>query len=373
MRVAIITFVRAYNYGAVLQAYALNRIISNFDIDCRVIDYYPAYFYKQYHFSNQVKLRIKPSRSPMFWWNNNTTFFNVFTRCKKFDKFIRKYIRKTEQQFCSYDDLKNCNCFDIYISGSDQVWNPGLCKFDESYYLTFCKNKKRYSYAASFGMKTIPEKYKSEIIRRLSNWNGYSVREMSGKELLYELTGEKAVCCCDPTLLLSSEEWRLLVSSKKKNDYILIYFVDEAKYLLECGQKLAEQFQMDVYCIHSSLNPEYYNRKYFYNYKVNYLNNCSPKDFINLFANANYVITDSFHGTIFSVVFHKQFLTRTKMEDNTVNERISSFLKDLCIVDRDINIEKLTNIDNAIDWEKVERNLERFKKDSLEYIKRIVT
>lgn len=368
MKVAIVTFVRACNYGAVLQTYALNKVILDLGAESKVIDYYPSCFYNSYNLCAYGKLRRKPSRHIKWWIKNNLLFIRVRRRNNQFDRFLKKYIQVTKEQYHDVSELSKCNDYDVYISGSDQVWNPYLCDFDEAFFLSFCKDKKRLSYAASFGITEIPEQYINEYKKRLSNWAGYSVREDSGVELIAQLVGEKALCHCDPTLLLNSNDWITSLSLKKnKSDFIVVYCVNVSDNLLRCAQELSKKFGLKVYCLHCVMRPQYFNKlDNDYGFKILY--SASPKDFLTYILNAKYVLTDSFHGTVFSIIFHKAFLCETVRKDGFINKRVADLLEALALCNRVLDDNSFDTIKKKIEWEKVDNKLLKLKKKGIDYL-----
>ena len=223
MRIAIITFHRAYNYGAVLQCYALYRTLKKLGHECYVLDYWPKYFYNEYYVHRDFLLTHPPVK----------TFLNHFRarniikdRNQGFENFLKDYLElmpiSIVGECVNVDGVQ----FDLYITGSDQVWNDRCARFDRNFFLDFpcARLKKRASYAASFGMKQIPAEKRNEYKRRLSDFAAYSVRENEGKEILSDLLGVNASVNCDPTLLLDYSEWNDITTDTVADSepYILV-------------------------------------------------------------------------------------------------------------------------------------------------------
>ena len=209
MKTAIVTFVRAYNFGAVLQCYALQEAMRSVGIDTEVLDYYPEYFYRDY------RLMVTTSKSTIGRFIRHIVRFLtkgvIRRRIKSFESFIKVYIRLSEKQYRTGADFEmNPPDYDAYVVGSDQVWNQGLTNFDPVFFLMndAMAGKKKYSYAASFGDSDIPDHLKAKYIEMLKGWDGYSVREESGAALLNQLIQEKVEVSCDPTLLLNADQWK---------------------------------------------------------------------------------------------------------------------------------------------------------------------
>ena len=373
VRVAIITFVRAYNYGAVLQAYALNKIINKLGVECKVIDYFSSGFKKYYSLSEYGSFRLKPSRKLKWWISNNLLFLRVAKRNNNFSNFLTKNINLTDTQFNTYNDLMDCEDFDIYISGSDQVWNSNICGFDRAYYLSFCENKKRFSYAASFGMDQIPNETVSKYKELLANWGKYSVREQSGIKIIKDLVGEKAVCCCDPTILLSTQDWMTIGKQQKAKKFILLYFVNESKYLFEYARQLSVEKNIAVVCLHSNMHPKYFTHYLSREFGFVSVPTASPTDFIQYFRDATYVLTNSFHGTVFSVIFHKKFLCQHILDDGKYNNRIFDFLEDIGLSNRFLKESSFETIEESINWKEVDISLEIIRKTGMDYLASIIS
>ena len=181
MNFGIITFHRAVNYGAVLQTYALQEALRNLNIDSEVIDYRDNIIDNRFKFfyDKSLKKLVK-----------DFIYFPIFYRKnKKFEKFIEGNIVTTKKIIRNCDELNQLKEFDQYITGSDQVWNYRLTNWDEAYFLDFVKdNKKKNSYAASFGMNEIPKKEQEKYKSLLSQFNHISVREENGIEIIHKAT-----------------------------------------------------------------------------------------------------------------------------------------------------------------------------------------
>ncbi len=371
MKAAIVTFIRAYNHGAILQAYALHKKLNDLGIDNDMLDYYPKYFGDKYNLRYLGDARYFPYR-PIKNWLKFIPMLNILKkRTKKFEKFILNNIRLSEQQYCTTAEVDSAILpYDAFICGSDQVWNHIHTKFDPVYFLDFtsANHARKWSYAASFGMKSVPEELREEYSKRLSNWDKYSVREKSGVDLLQRLTQEQAVQCCDPTLLLKREEWDEIRSKKqRKKPYILVYYVNSGPIVLEAAKELSKEKNLEIISITSIAS---YAGMVGTNSKLvgaKHNGSCAPDEFISLFANASYVITDSFHGTVFSLIYHKKFLSLVDMGEGKRNTRIVELLDVVGESKRELTA-NLSSIDNELDWEEVDKRLAEHRTESEIYL-----
>lgn len=373
-KVGIVTFHRACNYGAVLQCYALNKTISNMGIKCETIDYWPTYFKNLYYMRKPFKLLHPPVKTIIRRFQVKDV---LRKRNEAFESFVHNFIPLSKSRFHDLSDLNKIELdYDIYITGSDQVWNDGCAHFDPVYFLDFmaADRKKKYSYAASFGFDQVPESLYTEYQRRLSGFCDFSVREENGKAIIDHLVGRTASLCCDPTLLLTLEEWSSIAEQPKKNDdYILVYYVTKTKTLQKVAERLAQEKNCKVICVPCNNKFDVLNGKNDKEFDLELRNDCSPQEFITLFKNAKYVITNSFHGTVFSILFHKKFMVQIKLDNGKMNGRASAMLGQVHLEDRALDVDHILEIDNPIDWENVEESISAIREAGKEYLRQILS
>jgi hypothetical protein len=268
--------------------------------------------------------------------------------------FSKKYINESEKIYNKETKYQLNDDFDFFISGSDQVWNPNFLYGDDVYFLQFTEYTKRISYAPSFGISKIEKEY--DVYKKLLNdFNYISVREEDGKKIVKEMTGRDVPVLVDPTLLLTKEDWYKIFPSKRKpieKKYILVYFLGEAeKDGLKETYKIAKKNNLEVINL--------LNLKYEKFYTVD------PAEFVSLFANASLIMTDSFHGTIFSIIFEKPFIAYKREQ---MNSRIDSLLKMFNLNERKIeNIAKENYFEINYDRKSIILKQEREK--SFNYLK----
>lgn len=365
MKTAIVTFVRAYNYGAVLQCYALSKAMNDLGYETAVIDYDPDYFRRQYTVS-YFNAKSLPKHPNKMWLVYAFLRLIVSRRNYGFQRFINAHIPVTPEKYYKLEDLNRADLdYDAYVSGSDQVWSHACVPFDPVYFLCFpsAANKIKASYAASFGFLQIPEKLRSEYANRLRGWDRYSVREDSAADILSDLLDISPTICCDPTLLLSKDQWNAVRKHNlHRRPYILIYRVGvDNTALLDYAEKLAKLKHMDVLTLSSSM---YYDHVIGFQERArgfHHWGHAAPDQWLGLFAEASYVLTDSFHGLVFSIINHKQFLL-------IPNFRAEGLMRRLGIENRSLS-DDLSAIDAPLDWDKADCLLEAFRLSSLNYLK----
>ncbi len=360
MKIGIITHHAAHNYGAMLQAYSLQTYLRlNMEADVKHIHFLTQGGIKAY------KIFKKHRRLRGYIWE----IFRLFNyralkkRHFAFESFLSDYIIKTKR-YTSYQQLKaNLPDFDYYISGSDQVFSPKEKELD-TWYLKFCPdNKRKIAYAPSFGYKTIPIEKKKYITKLLNRFDHLSAREISGCNIIKELISKDIPNVLDPVFLLDNSEFKKIEKplKLKYKKFILCYSLVGMKKQISLAIKIKELTGLPIVLIkHNSLLPIKYVDKI-----VRY---AGPCEFVWLFRNAEYVVTDSFHGTAFSLVFKKNFFSTIAFPEKA--ERIIGILTEIELENRIIDNPKVINIDNlVIDYSIPNIKLENKIKLSKEYLK----
>lgn len=354
-KVGIVTFHRALNYGAALQAYALQKTVSAFGADCNVVDY----------ISPKITLDYKPFRI----YKNDIlkSFAKSCIMCRRrakrkkaFQSFFNNYIVKSEKSYTPETISEAKNNYDMFIAGSDQVWSPHCVGFDPVYFLTFANDIQKYSYAASFAVNSLPQNKIEEYRNRIFGFQRISVREKIGEKIVAELTGQTALTHLDPTLLLSSNEWSKIAVRKIDKPYILVFSANPPSSLVSFAKKLSKEKGLPIYYINDAPHIK--------KGGINYIVAPTVEEFIGYFQYASYVVTNSFHGTVFSVIFNKNLFVEFKNKHGR-NIRSESLLTSLGI-DREIIDGRAK--ENKIDWNNVNKKLLEEKKTSLEYLKSII-
>lgn len=372
-KIGIITIVKVNNYGAELQAYALQEKLNLLGYHAEIIDYlfYKNKDYKKEHIANPfyaypLKMRIKEFFEPIY---NNIRCIPYWRSKKKrddaFKAFHEKYTRFSSICYRSYSQLYCAPPqYDVYCVGSDQVWNPRCFTNLNPYFVSFApKGKKRISYASSFGVQKLPLSVQYKYKKLLIQMDAISVREDVGIKIVNDIAQKKAYKVADPTLLLTIDEWRKLVSYDKvpKEKYVLIYVLNKSNYIKQIALEIAKKYGFKVVRICKDA----YKQDFLSEKIINVLD-AAPDDFLGLIEKAEIVLTNSFHGTVFSILFKRNFYTIVKRGVEN-NSRQLSLLKTLNLdrvrYEDDIFLEA-----NPILWEIVDEDLKEFRQSSVNYL-----
>lgn len=358
MKIALITIHNANNYGAVLQAYATKKILSNFG-EVHTINY------DNKHLSHHLDLlRFSPSiHGIKMVIHDLLRLPSRIQAVSKFKNFITTNMNLTQK--LSFEELMKGKAghFDVYICGSDQIWNPEIVspnkKIDPIFFLSFAsKNAKKISYASSIGHHHFSDSEKLEVKNLLYDFTTISTRENDGQKKLSEILPDREIQhVLDPTLLLSKDEWLEALDIKlvkPKEAYILVYSVPRTELIRKAVDFYAKKLNLKVVAIDQMLFPLT---------KVDeHIKDAGPKEFIELYANASFVITDSFHGTCFAANFGKPFVS---VSAGKRANRIISLLSLLDVNKRLVNNEnEFENIKFEIDSEQILSKLEKLKDKS---------
>lgn len=353
-KVGILTFHRAINYGAVLQAYALAYYLNSSGYQAEIIDYYSKDVY-DYYKPMYFEFKTYRWKTPLKIIHNGIYYKYTSEKRRNFLKFIKNFIICSE----SIKDLKELqlkiSSYDYIITGSDQVWSPNISK-DEAfkvYSLAFFDSdkSKKISYAASIGECDIKKEFKDKLSNSLLDYTSISVREQKAKEIIER---KDAVVVCDPTLLLNEDDWKKLSANstmKLNQKYIFVYMLEKNNDLIRFVNILSNKKDLSIIY----LNKETY-------FKKDAAKHCTidPIDFLSLVKNAEYVVTNSFHGIVFSIIFKKQFLSflhTTKFSRQTellnrfglIDYIHKNFETDLNVIDKTINY---TEVASKKDYER---------------------
>lgn len=331
-KVGIITFHNAINYGALLQTYALQQTINSIGYEATVIDY-------SNHRINKVRKKpsLKEYRNPFKYHNDNLVYEVEKEKEIKLREFLKKKINKSNE-VNKTTIAKVTEDLDVVFTGSDQVWNDSITDFDDTYYLDFVPAEKRCSYAASIGKETVPIENVSRMQKLLQDFRAISVREESAKEALKNQMGINATRVLDPTLLLSKSDYEKIAKVPKEKNYVLLYILLYSETLISSAKKLAKEKGIPLLCINSSGK------------RIKGIVDCSDagiEEWLGLFLNADFIFTNSFHGTAFSINFNKQFNVELPPAKIKASSRVKDILRILNLENQVIEngIIKLDTID----------------------------
>lgn len=346
--IGIVTFHRAHNYGAVLQCLALKTALSMMGHSVHVIDHINPRIDEIYSLSSKVNNNLPSLYRIKQWITLKLTYPYRRKRFEKFNTFISKYILDNEfkNKYPEYDCI---------IWGSDQIWQWNITHEDPFFWAQI-ENADvwKISYAASAGK--INDKFKSNM-HLLSSFNRIGVREEELHRFLKK-NGIDSEVNVDPTLLLSSNEWEKALELKNQSNkrYVLIYGLRDRKKVYKLGKLIAKKLGIDIKEVFSTANSLGNLGKK--NIDV------SPDEFIQLIRNAEFIVTDSFHCTVFSIIFNKQFIT-AKLNDGNDN-RSADLLNSLGIIDRLTSDILVTN--SVINFSNVNKKIEELRATSISYL-----
>lgn len=364
-KIGILTFHNAHNYGAALQAYALKMKLNRMGHEASVLNYRNKYIEKKYRKVLHVdfwKRDILPSR----WGKVVRELRDVFyglpewqRQWKVFENFITDKLLEGDSSQLALEDLEKNNC-DVYVLGSDQIWARELTHgFDAAYFGQFAPEKKKISYAASVPNGSIPENEKPYFKEYLQSLSHISVREEKLAKAIRELTGRAVETVIDPTLLLEREDYQELLYEKplKQGDYVFAYFVVENEVLSRCARKAAEALGCELVELHYKKTPQIHGD--------NMIFDAGPREFLTYIRDAKLVLTNSFHGTVFSILFQKKFYSVYEE-----NGRIENLLGFLNLSERHIKDTTEIALEKAIDYRQAEGRLADYRQKSVEYLER---
>ncbi len=361
------------NYGNRLQAYALNNyLINNFECEATslIIDFYEkqiTFEKSPIWFIQRVVKKVKEKLNPV-----NEDFNDRFSlRLKNCQAFTNK---TRTLNISNFGDLENVD-FDILIAGSDVIWAQSDFGVDRVRFLDFylsCHFKK-ISYAASFGENWIPTQNKKYVKKYLNDFDAISVREKSSIDLLESIDVKNVIHVCDPTLLLTADEWSSVAEPVQEinEKYIFVYLLGKDVSQREAINNLAKKYNLKIATIPHANNVYDSVDDNFGDYK---LMDASPENWLWLIKNAEYVITDSFHGTVFSTIFSKNFLVTKRHYEQDINMRMTDYLDTIGEQDKFVDILSVDSLDDFVwDYEKIYKITDEFIEKSKEYLEKALT
>lgn len=380
-KVGIITIHNSPNYGACLQSYALYKYIKDYGDDVEIIDLHRPAAYDDYvpsrkytcsrpakrSLQSRIKgyvknvIGIKPKRCSLY----------SPTAVKKFNEF--NSVIKLSQPYRGIDELyANPPLYDLYISGSDQLWNPTQAYCLEPYFLTFVPEGqgKKISYATSVGITELRDNEKSDFSRWLSLYDDISVREYQAQSLLQGLLKNKKVNqVADPTFLLEPKEWRQMAIKPKQEKYILMFTLQHKPEILDYCLQLSEQSGLPLVAL-GQIQPDVLDGSY------TAVKDAGPKEFLGYIQNAEMVITDSFHCTVFSLIMGAKNFYTYIAPNNHRGSRIIDLLgtydlkEHLLASALDVPFELLAS--KAIDEDEVSEIMEKERERSRDFINKYI-
>lgn len=366
--------VSIHNYGSLLQTYAMQKTLDNMGIENDIILFKSDPLKQLYRIFNVpfMKMKLKLYQRKMITkLFHKEIYHGSAVRDRAFMDFKANYCRFTQKITDRSDLMKMGEDYRAFVLGSDQVWNPANLEMD-FYTLNFVPEKKtKVAYAPSFGVSEIPVNQQEKTKAYLNRIQYISVREVAGAEIVKELTGRDVPVVCDPTALLTREQWDELKSDKKYVDgkYIFCYFLGANPAHREFANRVKELTGYQIVALQHI--DEFVKNDLTFGDVTPY--DVGPQDFVNLLSNAEIVLTDSFHGTMFSIYYHKNFYTFSRFiegKKESTNSRIVSILSLMGLLDRKLSAtEDATKcLNKTIDWENVQKKLDRFREMSYKWL-----
>ncbi len=314
MKVGIVT-INSQNMGNRLQNYAVQESLKKLGFQVETIN--NAYCGREVTtFKHTLKICVLGRTLPFLFRKRREGFY----------RFNQKHIQMAEGEW-EYNKAPSgvCDRFDYFVCGSDQVWNPSFDFISDNEYLTFARPEQKIAYAASFGVSEMSKEQLKNLGEKIGDYRAISVREDAGAELVKKASGKDAKVLLDPTMMLSKEDWLSIAEKPKfmpEKKYILTYFLGQK--LSETKQKLMELARENDYKIIDLWDIN--KKKYFLT---------TPEEFVYLIANCSLMCTDSFHGSVFSILTGVPFLVQTRKDNaKNMNSRLETLLDKMQLTSR---------------------------------------
>lgn len=358
LKIGVLTFQNADNYGAVLQAYALKQVLQSLDFEVDVINYNCPAIYQAYRLFSKIDIKSVDFLKRLIKW----PFW--LHRHMKFEYFRRKYLTIDTPLLSAAQVSALASKYDYFITGSDQVFNLRMTQFDSTYFLPFADSEKSLSYAASFGisLEQMDAKELQFFKKHLKHFGKLSLREGEGERIVNNIINQHAQVHIDPTLLLTSGQWKELIRSDFSEPYILLYLMSKDEKLISFARELSKQKGYRIVNIPSVL------KVIPWKHTTHVVP--SPRRWLSLFAHASYVVTNSFHGAAFSINFNKKFFLG-RLQANGTGSRLAHLMNITGLQDRFYTNSK-QNYDSPIDWEKVNRSIESERQKAFGYLRELM-
>ena len=356
------------NYGSIIQAFALQQKLLNLGIDNEIINYVPDKKEKIRFFINStarvvlVKNKLDARKIQRYY----LTSFEQEKKAVLFENFEKKYLKLTKV-FPSQESLeKICSLYDAYICGSDQIWNPGYYKGCN--YLDFVDPEKRkIAYAPSIGISYLTDSMRHKIKPLLREFDYISLREEKGVELIAPLVYIPVTVVCDPVFLLTKDKWKSVLKIREiKEKYILCYFLGDNDYYSSYSDMISKKMNLPMKSIPTNV--------WGYENCQGLMKEVGPLEWVELIANAEFVLTDSFHATALSIIFNVSFLSLTRFKDSvksSQNSRIYHILNIAELKDRLVNHDHdYKNLTISEDrWRITNEKIEAYREKSIDWLK----
>lgn len=366
-KIAKLTWLHNGNFGSVLQAVALQRYLHDKGYDVIDLDYDASLSTKLMNwFKNKNSVRLffgkyKEAKTKKQYKKEK----EFSSRGKRFSEFKNMWIKKTDLCRTPEEIRRISEDFDVFICGSDQIWSPAL--MNPVFYLNFVpENKKKIAYAPSFGVTSASAPKRKQISEYIKSFDCVSVRESQGQKFIKEITGQDVSLVVDPTLLLDGQIWEEYTKEPDRvKPYIFCYLLTPNEIYIHAVNEFAKKKNMEVIIIPTSKGP--------FDTGFDEVIDAGPAEWLGYIKKAKYVFTDSFHGCIFSSIFHKEFVLFKRFKDGnkvSENSRIYTLAKFLDVEDRIVdenNTDKIGYM-KVLDFKKIDDIITQKSNESKEWL-----
>ena len=358
MKIGILTFPNSVSYGACLQMIALQNTVRHMGYEVEILNYYNPYMKAEKHtdkgrnpFKRAIQRRVRLLLHRRLYRN--------------FHRFEQRHVAYYPTR--AFTDKRRlpeiAQRYDAVICGSDQVWSPYITDTDISYFLDFCDDTtKRVAYAPSFGVVKFPDGFEEQIAPELQKFHALSARELPGKEMVERLTGRETALVVDPTWLVEAADWAAMEQSHPAatGDYVLYFVVNQSGELLARCKAFAKQHGLKVVMVGGNPISAAKNKDPMLSYALD----VGPEQWLYLVHHAQYVFTNSFHGTAFSVLFERNLYVQVPSHNGS---RLRQVLESFGLEDREVREgEALTEA--AVDYVQARAAFAQLKEQSLAYL-----
>lgn len=368
MKTKTITYHASINNGSFFQAYALQKTMIELGHDNEILDIQTSELKSEYALFRKIRSVTDVAKNIISLMH----YSKLKNRKEKFDKARQDYLKMSKK----YDSLEeyleeNKPADNLFIAGSDQIWNTTASDFSDGYFLPGIKNKITYSVS---GGSHISVNELRKYQKYISEFKKISVREDDFRQTLHELGNEDIQVTVDPTLLLIKDDYLKFISSAPfiKGKYIFLYSVKCDPEVMRFAKTISKETGLPIYALFNTYRSEK-NRLY----GVKNIYDAGPFDFLNIIENAEFVLTDSFHGTVFSILMEKEFYYISKMNVSGCmvrDDRIDGLLENLCLDDRKIFVKSVFQR-RPIERSRIENinlKIQKLRSDSINYLKKSI-
>lgn len=359
MKVGLLTFPHSPSYGATLQMYALQQAMESLGHTVEAIHYHNAYMRAEKH---TIKSKKHPLISQAKVYGRRILHRRMY---RKFRRFENTYVHLYPTR--AFSDKKRlqhyARRYDAVVCGSDQVWNPRITNGDTSFFLDFCpKGVRRIAYAPSFALETIPKTMEQAVTPLLEQFTALSIRETAGQRLIEAMIGKTVDTVLDPTFLLDSSDWEALERPHPAavGDYVLYFTVVQSAALYKRCREFAREKGLKLVVVGGNAWRRHKN----HDPMVEYAIDIGPQEWLYLVHHARYVVTNSFHGTAFSIIFQKDFYVGYPPSGSSRLEQVMGSLGLLSHVIRD----GVPLTDEPISYDQAKPALTAMRERSLRYL-----